>query len=286
MSGLLVGILVARSFSSFVAAQLGWRSVYVISAVLMLALAALLARCLPNHEPPHTARYRDLLASVAQLVRTEPVLRRRAIGQAVMFAVFSSYWTAIAYELVSGHGFSQNGIALFALVGAAGAAVAPASGRLGDRGHGRVASGLAFCLASVAMVLAGVGAGSVIVLGLAGVFVDVAVQSHQLFSLQEIYALRPDARARINTAFMTTVFVGGAIASACTGLVYKLDGWTGVTIFGALLPVLGLAVWFRGRAPAPGRVRVRQSELRSPGGSAAGGASDSPEIPSLKPRIP
>jgi predicted MFS family arabinose efflux permease len=136
------------------------------------------------------------------------------------------------------------------------------------------------------MVLAGVGAGSVIVLGLAGVFVDVAVQSHQLFSLQEIYALRPDARARINTAFMTTVFVGGAIASACTGLVYKLDGWTGVTIFGALLPVVGLAVWFRGRAPAPGRVRVRQSELRSAGGSAAGGASDSPEIPSLKPRIP
>jgi predicted MFS family arabinose efflux permease len=136
------------------------------------------------------------------------------------------------------------------------------------------------------MALAGLGAGSVIALGLAGVLVDAAVQTHQLASLQEIYALRPDARARLNTAFMTTVFVGGAIASACTGLVYRLDGWTGVTIFGALVPVLGLAVWFSGRAPAPGSALVRQSELRSGGGSAASGASASPEIPSLKPRIP
>lgn len=246
MSGLLIGILLARSFSSLVAAQFGWHAIYLISALLMLVLSAVLARLLPHREPAHTAGYRRLLASVGELVRDEPALRRRAVCQALMFGAFTCYWTAIAYELIDVHGLSQDAIALFALVGAGGAAAAPLAGRIGDRGLGRAASAVAICLAALAMGLARLDSGSVVALAVAGVLLDVAVQGHQVLSQQEIYALRPDARARINTAYMTTVFLGGALASALTGVIYHLYGWNGVTIFAMLLPLAALGVWFTG----------------------------------------
>ena len=79
-----------------------------------------------------------------------------------------------------------------------------------------------------------------------GVLLDFAVQSHQVMSQQEIYALRADARARINTVFMTTVFTGGAIASAVTGLLHARYGWTGACLLGAAFPLVGLLVWATG----------------------------------------
>jgi predicted MFS family arabinose efflux permease len=246
MSGLLLGVMLARAFSSLVAAQWGWRSVYFIAAAVSLLVSVVIARVVPQRPPADSASYPRLLASVARLLSSEPALRRRAICHAVMFSVFSIYWTAVAFELIGAHGFSQRRIALFALVGVTGAAIAPVAGRIGDRGYGRLGSGIAICLASAAMILAGAGSSSVILLGLAGILVDLAAQTHQLLSQQEIYALRPDARARIGTAFMTIVFIGGAIASALTGVIYRSWGWTGVTTFGALLPLLALAAWASG----------------------------------------
>ncbi len=133
--------------------------------------------------------------------------------------------------------------AIFALVGAAGAASAPIAGRLADRGHGRAASGAAIALAAAALVLAALGASSIVLLALAGILLDLAVQCHQVMSQQEIYALRGEARARINTVYMTTVFIGGAIASAVAGALHSAYGWTGMCWFGAALPVLGLILW-------------------------------------------
>jgi predicted MFS family arabinose efflux permease len=181
------------------------------------------------------------------------VLRRRAACQACMFGAFTAYWTAIAYELIDAHQLSQTGIAIFALVGAAGAASAPLAGRLGDGGHGRLASVSAIVLGAVAMVLADVGAANLILLGLAAVLLDVAVQGHQVLSQREIYQLRADARARINTVYMGTVFIGGAICSAVTGVLHDHGGWTAVTLFGAALPVVALAIW------TWGAVRTRTS---------------------------
>lgn len=243
MSGLLLGILLARTVSSLLADLLGWRSVYVISAVLMLALAALLRRTLPQRPPEHDGGYRSLLASVITLAREQPVLRARALSHGSMFAAFSVFWTAIGYELADDHGLTQAGIGVFALVGAAGAAAAPLGGRLADAGHGRSASGLMLALGTGALLLAGLGQGSLILLGLAGVLLDLAVQCHQVMAQQEIYALAPEARARVNTVFMGTVFISAALASAAAGVVHELAGWTGVCVLGGALPLVGLAIW-------------------------------------------
>ena len=129
MSGLLLGILLARTLASLVAAQWGWRTIYLVSAALMVGLSLLLRQVLPRREPEHTAGYGSLMRSVGELVRTQPVLRRRALTQALMFGAFTCYWTEIAYELIDHHGLSQREIGVFALVGAAGAAAVPRASR-------------------------------------------------------------------------------------------------------------------------------------------------------------
>ncbi|MDX6230865.1 MAG: hypothetical protein QOI76_4255, partial [Frankiales bacterium] len=214
-----------------------------ISAVVMVLTSVALIKVLPARQPDHTDRYASLLASTISLARTEPVLVRRALTQACMFGSFTAYWTAIAYELIGHHHLTQNGVAVFALVGAAGAATAPIAGRLGDAGHSVGARVVALFLAIAAMALAGFGASSIVLLALAGVLLDFAVQSHQVLSLRDIYALRGDARARINSVFMTSIFVGGAVSSAVTGALLNAWGWTGVMIFAAILPVVGALIW-------------------------------------------
>ena len=97
------------------------------------------------------------------------------------------------------------------------------------------------------MVVAGVGAHEVVVLAVAAVLLDLAVQGHQVLSQREIYSLRTDARARINTVFMTTVFIGGAICSAVSGWLYEHSGWVAVSVFAGCLPAVAFGVWAYGR---------------------------------------
>jgi predicted MFS family arabinose efflux permease len=243
MTGLLLGILLARTLSSLVAAAWGWRTIYLVSAALMIVLAVTLVRLLPRRRPGNPVSYPQLMRSLGELIRSEPALRRRAVCQGLMFGSFSCFWTSVAFELVRNHGLNQAEIGIFALVGAAGAAVAPIAGRLGDGGYGRVGSGAALALAIVAMIVAQIGVNSLLVLAIAGVLLDLAVQGHQVLSQQEIYSLRADASARINTVFVTTIFVGGAMASAASGALYEASGWTGVTLLSAALPAVGLVIW-------------------------------------------
>jgi predicted MFS family arabinose efflux permease len=257
MTGLLLGILLARTVSSFVAGAWGWRAIYFVSAALMLAVAVAVRRILPEREPGRAVSYPRLLRSIATLAREEPALRRRAVCQALMFGAFSAFWTTVAFELTRAHGLGHSGIAIFALVGAAGAAAAPIAGRLADRGYGQIGSGAALGLAVVSMVLAAAGVRSLVLLAIAAVMLDLAVQGHQVLSQQEIYGLRADARARINTVFMTTIFVGGAIASAVAGVLYDAVGWTGSSLFAAALPLVGLVIW------SVSRLRARQQVIAS-----------------------
>lgn len=256
MTGLLLGIMLARTVASFAAAAWGWRSIYAISAVLMLLTSVALAKMLPRRAPSHTAGYRSLLGSIVRLARTEPMLRRRALTQALLFGAFTAFWTAIAYELIDHHHLTQSGVAVFALVGAAGAAAAPIAGRLGDAGHGSISRLGALGLGLAALVLACLGASNLYLLAAAGVILDLAVQSHLVLGQRDIYSLHHDARARVNAIFMTTVFLGGAIASAGTALVQERWGWTGTTVFAAALPVIAICIWLYEEI---GTVRARRS---------------------------
>jgi predicted MFS family arabinose efflux permease len=280
MSGLLLGILLARTAASLLAEATGWRAIFVASAVAMAVLSAVLWKSLPPRAPDHRAGYGALLRSVGELVRHEPVLRRLALGQACMFGTFTAFWTAIAYELIDAHGFGQDAIGVFALVGAAGAAAAPISGRVADHGHGRIGRAGTYVLALVALALAGFGQSSVALLAAGGVLLDLAVQSHQVMSQQVIYALRPDARARINTVYMSTVFVGGAISSAVTGVVHDAYGWSGVVGVAAVLPALGLLLWATDRSVAH-RERQAEDDHEGPGQVGDGRGQDAAGEPAL-----
>jgi predicted MFS family arabinose efflux permease len=249
-SGLLLGIMLARSLSSFAAAAWGWQAIYGISAGLMVVLSVCLRSLLPPVGPRFRASYGSLIRSTVALARSEPILRRRALAQGLMFGTFTTFWTAIGFELSSRHGLHQTAIAVFALVGAAGASSAPLIGRLGDAGYGAAGRLLGFVLAITAMALAALGAASVVLLAIAGVVLDVGAQLNYVLSMRDIYALAPDARARINSVFMTTMFLGGAIASALTGVASDSWGWSGVCVLGIAQGALGVVVWItapRGR---------------------------------------
>ncbi|MGH3639094.1 MAG: MFS transporter, partial [Mycobacterium sp.] len=257
-SGLLLGILLARTLSSLAAAAWGWRAIFFISAGLVVVMAFVLLRLLPARRPDHTGSYLTLMASVLDLVRTQPRLRRRTVCQALMFAAFSAYWTGISYQLITTHGFSQAQIGLFALVGAVGVVAAPVAGRIADRGD-RFVSGIALLIGVVAMLLSRFGSGSVILLGLAAVLLDIAMTAHQVLSQREIYELRPDARARINTVYMGGVFAGGALGSALAGVLYSGSGWNGIANVGIALLALSFVLWAFGRFGSRGRRPPRPS---------------------------
>jgi predicted MFS family arabinose efflux permease len=253
--GLLFGIMLARSVASLAAAAWGWRSIYAISAVVMLATALALARLLPRRQPRpagqqqagqtagRSASYARLVASSAALARAEPLLVRRAASQALMFGAFTAYWTAIVFELTGRHHLSQAGIAVFALVGAAGAAAAPVAGRLGDRGLGVPVRGAAIALGIGALLLAATRSSSLTLLALSAVLLDFAVQGGHVLNMRDIYALRPEARARMNSVYMTSVFAGGAASSAVTGVISQHWGWPGVAVFSAILVAVAGLVW-------------------------------------------
>ena len=224
MSGLLLGILLARPLASLVAGEFGWR-----------------ATTTPRHAPSHRASYGQLLASLVHLLRRYPTLRRRALYQGLMFASFSLFWTVAPLELSRHLGLSQQDIALFALAGAIGAVAAPIAGRLADAGHTWCASLVALILAPLAfapnLLSAGLGWIGLVV---TAIVLDFAVQMSMVLGQRSIYALEPQSRARLNALYMTSIFVGGAIGSALASPVYERFGWSGTALLAAGLPLLAL----------------------------------------------
>eukprot|EP01034_Spumella_vulgaris_P043894 gene43894-54542_t len=151
VSGLLMGIMLARPVSSLVTDALNWHAIFVLSAIGTALLALLLHRKLPKRQPVSAMSYRALLGSLWQLLRTTPVLRRRAAYQACMFGAFSLFWTTVPLVLAAPYfGLSQTGIAIFALAGVAGAIVSPYAGRRADLGKSRSTTGMALAAALLA----------------------------------------------------------------------------------------------------------------------------------------
>lgn len=242
MSGLLVGILLARPISSVIANFAGWRSVFLISAAVMLATLVLLRFSLPHRRPRANHHYGELLVSLLALPLQIPLLRHRAAYQAAAFAGFSLFWTGVPLLLLHDFHYTQTGVALFALVGAAGALAAPLAGRAADRGHMTAGTVFALVTISLSFLVAFLGSWmhSVVVLALSGVLLDAGVQTNLVISQRSIYTLAPEIRSRLNGVFMAIFFVGGAAGSAITSPVFDHFGWAGLCVVGAVLPVLAL----------------------------------------------
>lgn len=244
MSGLLFGVLLARTVAGYLAEFWSWRAVYWVAAVLMLVTAATLRRELPRYREDTGLSYGGLLRSVGTILRQEPVLRWRALYGALCFGAFSVLWTSLAFLLAGpGYGYSEGTIGLFGLIGAAGAAMASVVGRLTDRTGTRLLTGLtAGCLA-VSWVAVWLGDRSVIALVVGILLLDVGAQGLHITNQSEIYRLRPDARSRINSAYMTAYFIGGAVGSALSAAVYDVWRWAGVSVVGAAFGVVAVVVW-------------------------------------------
>ena len=248
MSGLMVGILLSRPLASLVADLLGWRAFYLISGASMAALIPLMRLRLPVRRPEAHTRYPALIASLATLLRREPVLRRRALTAAFGMAAFSVFWTAVALRLaVAPFDFDQRHIALFALAGASGAVVAPFAGRAGDRGWSRpllVAAHLMTVLAFGLALLADRASGSLTLalalLVLAALVVDVGVVGDQTLGRRAVNLLAPEARGRVNALFVGIFFLGGAAGSGLAGYAWAQGGWPLVCAVGAGFGALSL----------------------------------------------
>ncbi|HEY5387757.1 MAG TPA: MFS transporter, partial [Thermoleophilia bacterium] len=244
MSGLLLGILLARTVSGLVAQVAGWRTVYWAAAVLMLVQAVLLWVKLPTYRQHVGLTYPRLLSSVLKIARAEPVLRQRALFGALSFGAFSVLWTTLAF-LLSGppYGYSEGMIGLFGLVGAAGALTASVVGRFTDRGWSRRLTGVSALLLLLGYMLLWMGGSSLVAL-LAGVVVlDVGSNGVHITNQSEIYRLQPEARSRVNAFYMTSCFVGAAAGSAIAAFVYERWSWHGVCALGIAIGAASLALW-------------------------------------------
>lgn len=255
MGGLLIGILLSRTFAGIVAGFAGWRSVYGTAAVFMALTTVMLRRALPGHGPQLSISYRRQLRGVLDIARTEPALRWRSLIAACGFGSFACFWTTVTFLLSSPqYGFSQLDIGLFALVGAAGAITSLAGGRALDK-RPRLrwpATGAALALLAASYLPIGLGgahlgAESLVLLIIGVLLMDACVQGTHVINQSVIYDLLPQARSRLTTVYITTMFAGGAVGSAAGAQAYEHWGWTGATLVAAAFPVLGLLFWLASR---------------------------------------
>lgn len=242
MAGLLSGILLSRTLSGFVGQHAGWREMYWIGVPMALFAAALMFVALPNHRPSSRMPYRQAVISLVHIWKREPDLRIAALVQAALFGSFSAFWTILALYL-QGPDFHLGAdvAGLFGVVGAVGIFAAPLAGRIADRRGPHFVVWTGAVLALVSWLIFGAWA-SMAALVIGVIILDFGVQSALVSNQHIIYALDHEARSRINTIFMTSMFLGGASGSALATAAWGYDGWTAVSVLGAVLAVAALGV--------------------------------------------
>ncbi|WP_424459548.1 MFS transporter [Ottowia sp.] len=241
MSGLLLGILLARTVAGGISSLFDWRAVYAVAAVAMVACALALGYSLPRYREDAGLRYGALLKSVIELFVEEPVLRVRASLGVISFALFSLFWTPLAFLLSAPpYGYSDAVIGLFGLAGAAGALAATWAGRLADKGKGVTGTWMGLAGLLLSWLPLGFAQTSLIALLIGVLLLDLAVQLVHVSNQNAIYALRPQARNRLNAGYMTCYFLGGAGGSLLAAFLYSHTGWLGIVAAAVCLAAAGI----------------------------------------------
>jgi predicted MFS family arabinose efflux permease len=242
MTGLLLGILLARSFAGWLGGFSGWRSVFVVAAVINVAFVPIMYRVMPRMEPRASLTYGKTMQSLWTLLRTEPLLREAAVLGALSFAAFNCFWTTLAYMLDSHYGLGPGVAGTFGLVGAAGALIAPFAGWLADKHGTRVVVTVAGATLTVSFVwlwwterwhVSTSWHMAAMVLGV--IALDLGQQMMQVGNQTRIFGLGSQVRSRLNTIYMTIYFAGGAAGSALAGWAWWRGGWNGVCVLALLL---------------------------------------------------
>lgn len=248
VSGLLLGIMLSRPAASLIADATSWHVVFAGAAVVVLIVAFVLRAKLPVRTPEHHITYPKLLGSLWQLFLHTPVLRRRAAYHAGLFGSFSLFWT-VAPLMLAGPTFhlSQTGIAIFALVGMAGAVASPIAGKLADAGHTLMATAAALLLGVIGFVLPLIVPGSrdvaLAVLVVASIVLDMGVAANLVLGQRAIFTLGAEVRSRLNGVYFALFFAGGALGSALGGWMYATHGWHAALLTGAAFNGAALLYW-------------------------------------------
>ena len=248
VSGLLLGIMLARPVASLIADYASWNAVFIAASAATLVLAFVLRSKLPQRMPSHQLNYGQLIGSMWHLLATTPVLRRRAVYQAGLFGAFSLFWTVTPLMLAGPQfGVSHTGIAIFALVGMAGALASPVAGRLADQGHTLSATAAALVMGVAAFALAlyqpesrALALGILVV---ASIVLDMGVAASLVLGQRAIFALGEQVRSRLNGLYIALFFVGGALGSGLGTWVFTHYGWNAALLTGMAFPALAFAWW-------------------------------------------
>ncbi|MBJ8797147.1 MFS transporter [Citrobacter freundii] len=247
MSGLLLGILLARTVAGLLANLGGWRTVFWVASVLMALMAVALWRGLPKMKSDTHLNYPQLLGSVFSLFIHDKLLRTRAMLGCLTFANFSILWTSMAFLLAAPpFNYSEGMIGLFGLAGAAGALGARPAGGFADKGKSHLTTTIGLLLLLLSWLAIWLGHASVPMLIIGILVLDLTVQGVHITNQTVIYRIHPDARNRLTAGYMTSYFIGGAAGSLISASAWQHAGWAGVCLAGTTVAVLNLVVWWRG----------------------------------------
>jgi predicted MFS family arabinose efflux permease len=244
--GVVMGILAARFVSGLLADFGGWRTVYVVSAVFMLVMGLVLARILPCGTAPtaRTGSYWAIVRSTPALFLREPILRERGILAFLIFASFSTLWTAMVLPLsVAPFSLSHTSIGLFGVAGLAGAFAASGAGYFADRGQTHRVTGLSLFLLSLSWLLLGLLPASLLFFVVGVVLLDFAIQAVHVTNQSVIFTARPEARSRLVGGYMVFYSAGSAVGAISSTTTYAQFGWTGVSMLGAAFSLFALLFW-------------------------------------------
>lgn len=243
MSGLLIGILLSRTISGYVGAHWGWRAMFLIAAVLMIVLAIALYFLLPEVYPDYKGNYKELMISLISITKEEPILRVAAIRGALCFAGFAGFWSTLVFLLQEPQYNAGSEVAgAFGLVGAFGALAASQVGRLSDKGDGARLTIVSIGLVIISFIIFGFSANSIAGLIAGVIIMDMGVQATHISNQASIFSIRPEARNRLNTVYMVTYFLGGALGTFLATQAWHRYNWNGVVAMGLMLSVTAFLV--------------------------------------------
>jgi len=242
MAGVLSGILFSRTLSGYIGEHQGWREMFWLGVPLAVVGSVLMIAVLPEVKPVSSMPYGRALKSLVMYWKTHRVLRVATVMQALLFASFSTFWTILALYL-NGPLFhlGADAAGLFGIVGAVGIFAAPFAGRIADAKGPRIV----LTVGSTCVLLSWIAFGifpSLTALVIGVVILDFGMQSALISNQQTVFGLDPEARSRLNTIFMTGMFLGGALGSAVATFAWLHGGWLAVSILGALFAAFAMVV--------------------------------------------
>jgi predicted MFS family arabinose efflux permease len=240
-TGILVGILVARVFSGFITGWLGWHYVYLISAAMVFCTSILMQVDFPSTQERFSGTYGGLLKStIAQLARFS-LLRRTALTGMLAFGILSAFWVSLTFYLSDApFRYSSSEIGLFGLLAAAGALIAPVFGKLADKGSPIRSLLFSTATALLSILVLILFPASIAAIWITVILLDIGVQATQVTNIAVIYTLDHLANSRINTVYMTSYFIGGALGSYIAIQLYNAGGWSWSISFMAVLAVFAI----------------------------------------------